>query len=262
LACDLGLECDASGKCLPANCAPGQPGCVCKNGACDGERSECVAGENICRTKSTCTAGEPGCECDGNGGCSGGASCTEGQCVLDGNCNAGEPGCACGLKKDECIGEGFVCDPLALVCLAPRCQPGSPGCRCHNDGTCKVGFQCNLKVGVCSMFECPLGEPGCQCTADGNCNKQGFNCVQYSTKGDSRCVAEYTDSCGPQADRCNRECGAGNVAICPPCDYMMVQCRFEPKGVCDRDPFSPACVSANAMVASVLAVLVAIAALF
>lgn len=186
------------GECVvdPSACVPGEPGCQCVVGDCDGEF---VCTDGICGDPY-CPNGANGCACDEGRRCDGGLACVQGACEPLGACSVGDAGCPCSADF-RCNG-GMVCNATDR-CEPADCPAGDVGCAC-DEGSCVGGATC--EDGRCQEDACPAGTEGCGCAAGDTCGMstlgealecQSGRCQAPScTPGESGCVCAGGVNCG------------------------------------------------------------------
>ncbi|MCA9561997.1 MAG: hypothetical protein KC561_00845 [Myxococcales bacterium] len=184
-----------SGRCSEG-CTPGQPDCICDDGAC--EESFCIVGE--CEV---CTPGETGCVCSDGESCGEGDTCNDGLCET---CSGAELGCAC--NSDDTCEPGLRC---AQGDTCELCPAGEQGCPCES-GNCDDDLVCMSDI--CAAEGCLAGALDCPCD-DGGC-EDGAYCAS-----DSQCRA--CDANGLGCD-CDTEEGCEGDFVCDEDDSV---CRVE-----------------------------------
>ena len=195
------------GRC-EAGCRPGEEGCGCDEGACDGGL--------VCRA-GMCAPPETGCldcPCEG-GSCDAGLVCEAGTCRDDTPpCPEGTEGCPC-FSGGTCDG-GLSCDASTSTC-AP-CAPGTSMCEC-DAGACGAGLACE------SSAMCPAGASECCVPTD-------------CTEGTVGCTCSTTDpACGPGAVCRGGLCACGDNFAGANCEISCTDAQL----MSSTDPiFNPA----------------------
>ncbi|MFT7624840.1 MAG: agmatine/peptidylarginine deiminase, partial [Myxococcota bacterium] len=194
----------ANPKACASECTPDCSGKTCGDDGCGGSCGSCSGGQ-------TCTGGQ--CECvadcsgklcggDGCGGscgtCAGGSSCsTSGQCVDD--CAPDCSGKACGT--DGCGGTCGTCDAGATCTATGQCQ-AAQGCGDLTfDGKCEGNTLIWCQDETINDFEC--SELGAfECKAEPGTTPPNHDCLPV----EGGCTAECTGKvCG--SDGCGGVCG-------------------------------------------------------
>ncbi|MFT5432702.1 MAG: hypothetical protein ACI9OJ_003404, partial [Myxococcota bacterium] len=197
-ACDSGLVCGATNKCIVPTCPVGQIGCACTfNGTCN-------SASNLCAIDATCQSpwcerGDVGCGCKLDGSCATNLGCQLGVCVITGQlgpvapevpqcytpCSSGIVGGDGGWKS--CDADGLLAGCLSdSACINGSCvvmvQPEPPPI--GSDEPISEPFPSVANPGLCSSDnECPVFQ-GCimgtcysNCEVDSACNP-GHSCNQ------------------------------------------------------------------------------------
>lgn len=187
---------------------------------CEGERdnlptSGCVT-ELVCHSGQCRKCDAPGKpRCCQNGACQGGECCVDEICVAEG---------------ESCHGRGIVSENTSGVCMASKCECGSPGQPC-------CGLRCNDPGNICNAnsptepMTCqPCGQPGGRCCPDNSCT--GGCCVHNET-GIPKCIGKG-DSCGAKLGRCggSSDCGGCGGIGQPCCEKEGVVSCSAPMSTC------------------------------
>ena len=202
-ACDDGKKCSSGDTCVQGKCLGTAK--VCQDGnACTEDL--CNPGSGECNHKPT-EGAKIACTLNNAKGCSGPATCVEGECKASSTCDDGNP-CTLDLCAD-----GSNCTNLPMIgaCIPAgakddSCNPGA--CQVKSGDTVPVCLTAPLCQGkVCSVTKCAAG----QCTYDklddasscddGDACSDATACVKGQCKGAKVSCDDgnacTTDSCKP-----------------------------------------------------------------
>ena len=172
--CQEDAQCGAGEQCAAGVCEP-------TDGTCS-SNGDCNAGE-LCSTQGVCyTPSVTGCTSD--------AQCGASQrCSNDGACVAIDGGCT---KNADC-GDGFLCDPTALVCVEDTRHLCTSDAECLGDEVCVDGA-CQAPTPECVNENDCLGVEICR---QGACVLECVNendCLGTQTCTQNRCVDAVADN--------------------------------------------------------------------
>lgn len=209
------LTCNG-GKCEDPDCPAGLEGCACVDEMCgldsNGDQLDCNGG--VCE-RTDCPAGSTGCACRFGSDCdTEGDTCVDGYCKSD-SCIPGTQGCEC--LAGSC-NPGLQCQDNA-ICVNNEGKSGGP---CKEDNTCDRNLRCDDTVAPAVCVRCDLGTIGCQCQDDGGCNT-GLQCVMDHCVGDetvfnrvpaddAKCYTSCTEGLSTETE--SRDCINGLMEGC------------------------------------------------